>query len=202
VVRAFAARVATLDSPALCARLLTCDPGLNPRVMTAYALLRPLGRIVHSADTDPAAVSATSGAWMGEWYLARQLARSFAEGGGDAWLAAMDARMVRAMIRGTAPLLALADNAWGPYLEQVFGDAETRVLLRVNNYGGHRWLHKESLADLLSAMLAAVYVEAATYELTATAEEALLLALEDIDTMELAAEDVGFDFDWWLDALK
>ena len=198
-VRGLSARVAQLAWPALQTRLAGAVATGDANTLTAWALLRPMGGIVLGVQANAADVNAVSAAWMSEWFLTRQLARALAAQSGDAWQAGMDARRVRCMIRSSDGLMALRHSAWGPWLDALATDPDTLLLLRVNHFGGRRWLHRESLVGMLTAALTAALLEADT---TPERQEELMLALDDITSMEQAAEDTAYDLDWWLDALK
>jgi len=189
------------------------------RVLFAAALMRPIGlmaapgmdslKVPIPGDTSvgvpapavrPAApafdVTATSAAWMREWFLTRQIARSFQEMNPDAWRADMDARLVRIAVAYDRDAAALGTEIWAPLLSRVFQDPDVRVFLMENRFGGHRYVNKEQL-DRLCAVLP---VSLATDRLSSRPECADISPLleqcrDDLHNLADAVADAGYDLD-------
>ncbi len=180
-VRKLRARLTALDvEPGVLETLLEGMPEGDDfpldywRVPFAVALLRPIGLMaapgpesleqpaleLMPADPVPAAhpaapvfdVIATSAAWMREWFLTRQIARSFQGTGADTWRAGMDARLVRIAIACDRDAAALGTEIWAPLLDRIFQDSDVRAFLMENRFGGHRYVNKEQLERLCAAL--------------------------------------------------
>lgn len=165
-------------------------------VLTLWALLQPLEALARQGGADDPGLRASE--WMRDWFLSRQLAKSLTAAHGDAWLAGKQARLVRAMLRNSHGLATLSTCAWGPFMDAIAQDAEMRELLGVNHFNGHRWLHRESLEELLRYLKRAIRLRSEN----AASEERLLLVEEDAQTLADAAGDVGYDFDAWVECVK
>ncbi|MFM1919619.1 MAG: hypothetical protein RLZZ303_1253 [Candidatus Hydrogenedentota bacterium] len=198
-VRGLETTVTRLKSKALRARFETFKPAMQKELLAAWALLRPLGSIVYDQPEDSAAAHVTTAAWMHEWFLTRQLGRVLHEGASSGMLRASQ---LRCMIRNLPGLLGLQERAWGPYLDSLASDPDSCAAMGVNRFGGRRWMGKELLEQTLGMTLIACLLESSLGDEERINEDLLLLALDDIETMEAAAMDVGYDLDWWLDALK
>lgn len=198
-VRGLKLSVAQLKSKVLRARLECFLPETHQDLLAAWALLRPLGMIVHGDPRQTAAAHVTTAAWMHEWFLTRQLGRVFDHGASSGMLRASQ---LRCMIRNLPGLLGLQERAWGPYLDTLVSDPDSCAAMGVNRFGGRRWMHKELLEETLGMVLIASLLESSLLTGKQIDEAPLLLALDDVETMEAAAMDVGYDLDWWLDALK
>lgn len=194
------------------------------RAPLAVALLRHLGLLLRESASSPAAAApenggllaaaqprngdafdpqAASAQWMREWFLTRQVARSFQEMGGDEWRAAMDARLVRVILAHGPGLRSLRTEVWGPVLHSLFVDPDTRAFLAVNHFGGRNWLNCEQLERMLRNFLfsAAVDWAAPGGAVNSGLSEMLPPLLEDLRTLVETAEDTGYDLDWMLEAL-
>lgn len=168
---------------------------VDPTVLTAWAVLRPLESIAEAMGIVEAGVQA--GEWMREWFLSRQLAKSLGAWRKDEWAGRKEAALARTMLRGREVLEALSTRAWGPYMDLLAQDPETRQLLGVNHFGGKRWLNREALEEMLRYVQLAI-----TLHESAAQDETLALASEDAATLAAAAEDVGYDFDAWVECVK
>ncbi|MBI1317827.1 MAG: alpha-amylase [Candidatus Hydrogenedens sp.] len=172
------------------------DPERGRRVLVLASLLRHIGAVA-----EPEHAEAISAAWMQEWFLTRQIARAFEAIEIAPWDAGMDALLVRLMIAHAPGMMKLQGRAWGPQLDRIVQDPDALRFLQVNRFNGRRWLREEQLARLLDMLLLAVCVREAAPVADARAGE-IALALDDADTIRLAASDVGYDMDWLIETLK
>ena len=193
------------------------------RVPLAAALLRPIGlmaapgseslELPDSADT-PAApvpatrpvtpvfdVTATSAAWMREWFLTRQIARSFQEMGSDAWHADMDARLVRIAIAHDRDVAALGTEIWAPLLDHVFQDPDVRVFLMENRFGGHRYVNREQLQRLCAAFPLTLAADQLSRKSCPDISLLLEQCHDDLGILADAVADAGYDLDQAIEGL-
>ena len=229
-VRGLRGRLEKLDvAPEVLTRLMGCIPAEDApaeawRVPLAVALMRPIGlmaapgpdilkRPTAAPDADeprpampPAGpaldVTATSAAWMREWFLTRQIARAFGEMSPDAWQADMDARLVRIAVAFDRESVALGTEIWAPLLHGLFGDSDVRAYLLENRFGGRRYVNLEQLEQLCDALL----MSAATERLAAEKDMGGLGAVleqcrDDLDAIVAAAADAGYDIDSAVESL-
>lgn len=171
------------------------------RVPLVWCVVRRIGAMATPAP--PAQgfdVTATSAAWLREWFLTRQIARVFRELEDDAWRAEMDARLVRICVAHGGHLLALQTEPWGPVLDLIFKDADVRTFLRVNQFAGRVWLNKEQFDRMLYMLF--LTLTAAHLPGGAETADTLMLCLEDIQVLREAAEDAGYDLYRMIDSLK
>lgn len=184
------------------ATAVAAKAGLQPRWLV-WTVLRNLGKIVTPArgsDTPAPDPCRTAGAWMREWHLYKPLAESFGTLCGDAGTGALEASLLRVSLANAGMLSTLQTEVWAPILDQFFHDADVQIVLKVNRYGGRRWINKEQLQRLLETMLLAdaLALEAPNAE----AADGIALALESVRTLEEAAADCGYDLDATFDCLK
>ncbi len=194
------------------------------RVPFAIALLRPIGLMAapgaslleapasEAATADPVParpadapvfdVSATSAAWMREWFLTRQIARSFQETGPDAWRADMDARLVRIAIAYDRDAAALGTEIWAPLLDRVFQDPDVRVFLMENRFGGHRYVNKEQLERLCATLPLSLAASRLSQPECADISPLLEQCRDDLITLADSTADAGYDLDGAIDGLK
>jgi hypothetical protein len=229
-LRALRARLSTLDlEPGVLEALLEGIPDGDLslehwRVLLAAALLRPIGLMAapgmdslekpapEEADADPVPasrpagpvfdVTATSAAWMREWFLTRQIARSFQETGTDAWRADMDARLVRISIAFDRDAAALGTEIWAPLLDRVFQDSDVRVFLMENRFGGHRYVNKEQLERLCAALPLSLAADRLSRPEGAGVPALLEQCHDDLLILADAVADAGYDLDGAIDGLK
>ena len=229
-VRGLREQLPELDiAPDVLAGLLACVPEQDApaedwRVPLAVALMRPIGLMAAPGpkrlSSGPAAaeveepvsaaapavsgldVTATSAAWMREWFLTRQLARAFAEMATDAWRADMDARLVRIAVAFDRDVIALGTEIWAPLLHGLFGDTDVRAYLMENRFGGRRYVNLEQLGRLCDGLL----LSAATAHLAGEKDAGDLGPMleqcrDDLNTLAAAAEDTGYDVDRMIESL-
>ncbi len=222
-------RLAVLDiEPGVLAALLEGMPEEDfPleywRVPFAVALLRPIGLMaapgLESLEqpgledapanpvpaTAPAApafdVIATSAAWMREWFLTRQIARSFEKMNPDAWRADMDARLVRIAVAHDRDAAALGTEIWAPLLNRVFQDADVRAFLMENRFGGHRYVNKEQLERLCAVLPLSLAANRLSRKSSADLSPLLEQCRDDLLILADAVSDAGYDLDQAIDAL-
>ncbi|MBI3118961.1 MAG: alpha-amylase [Candidatus Hydrogenedentes bacterium] len=175
------------------------------RVALVWAIVRHLGAVALTPEDlanngRKPDVTATSAAWLHEWFLLKQIARAFDALDPDPWRAEADARLVRICVAHGRHLLSLQTEIWGPVLEGLFGDADVQRYLQLNHFGGRRWINKEQL----ERMLYHVYLTLTANLLheDSLAGEKLLLCLHDLQALLHAAEDNHYDFDAMLSCLK
>jgi len=146
-------------------------------------------------------VAGTSGAWLREWLLTKQIARAFVALEEDHWAAEMDARLVRICVAFGRDLSALQHRPWAPILDRLFTDPHVREYLNAHTFGGRLWIVKEQLERMLGMMLLTRTVELARRDGEAAAD-ALMLFAEDIHAILDAAQDTGYDLDALFETLK
>ncbi len=184
-------------------KLAIKDAGLSFwRVPFAWAMMRNIG--VMAAPEDELAVfdvTGTSGEWLREWLLTKQIARAFVAIEEDHWAAEMDARLVRICVAYGRDLSMLQHRPWAPILDRMLTDPQVREYLNVHAFGGRLWVGKEQLERMLGMMLLTQTVQLASEGVQNAADE-LMLSLDDIGTILDAAQDTGYDLEALFDALK
>ena len=193
------------------------------RVPFAVALLRPIGLMAapgaeslnqpgsKAVGTGPLPairpaepvfdVAATSSAWMREWFLTRQIARSFQEMSPDAWRADMDARLVRIAVAHDRYAAALGTEIWAPLLDHVFQDPDVRVFLMENRFGGHRYVNKEQLERLCAALPLSLAADWLSRRERAGIAPLLEQCQDDLHILADATADAGYDLDGAIEGL-
>ena len=195
------------------------------RVPFAVALLRPIGLMAApglesieqpAADTPPGGgplpamraaapvfdVTATSAAWMREWFLVKQIARSFGEMGPDPWRADMDARLVRIAVAFDRDAAALAGEIWEPLLDRIFRDPDVRAFLMENRFGGRRFINREQLDRLCAALPLSLAADRLSQSDSPGVAPMLEQCWDDLRNLADAAADAGYDLDQTIGALK
>jgi glycosidase len=174
------------------------------RTPVIWSMVRAIGAIAFqdrkSKRGDGFDIEITSGAWLHEWYLSRQIARALEDLSGDGWEARREAALVRICLSHTTHLLMLHDEPWGPALDLILRDPDVRFFLGVNQFGGRYWINREQLARMLHMILFTHMIVCAPLE-EADADR-LMYALEDIRFILDAAEDAGYDLYRMVDSLK
>ena len=150
-----------------------------------------------ASGSEVAAISAT---WLHEWLLVKQIARAFRDALDDAWLADMDARLVRICVAHGQHLLELHEAPWGPTLDVLFRDPDVWSFLHLNHYDGKHWINREQLDRMLYALF--LTLVAAHLPEGNAAADALMLCLDGITTLLEAAEDAGYDLDRMIESLR
>lgn len=172
------------------------------RVPIAWAMMRNIGAM---AAPEPGHngfdATATSGAWLREWLLTKQIARAFVAIEEDHWAAEMDARLVRICVAFGRDLSTLQYRPWAPILDRLFTDPQVREYLNAHTFGGRLWIVKEQLERMLGMMLLTRTVELTRLDGEAAAD-ALMFSLDDIRTILDAAQDVGYDLDALVEILR
>ncbi len=159
----------------------------------------PSGAVQQDDRTDVAAEIA-SAAWMREWLLIKHIARAFEDMNGDAWQAWQDARLAYLCVAHRGHLLSLNAEIWGPILFAMFEDSDARNALMVNRYAGRRWLNREQLDRMLYYLFLVNVIVLGQSD--ADAAPRVTACWQSLQEMLDAANDVGYDFDRFLEALK
>jgi len=174
------------------------------RVLIVWALLRHLGSVLNVREGHPTLsgteVAVTSGAWIREWFLRKHIAQAFLGLGEDGYEAALDASLTRICITHAHHLTDLQTEIWGPVLDTIFRDTDVLFYLGVNTWQGTRWLNRERM----EAMASALQLVIATVESQQVAPDwdGLASAVENTGVLVEAAEGTRFDFDWMLSSVK
>ena len=172
------------------------------RVPVAWSVLRHIGAMA-APETDAKATfdeEATSGAWLQEWLLVKQLAKAFHALDNKEWEGQMDARLVRLCIAYAPKLPLLETEPWAPMLSRLLHDADTQAFLQVNYFGGVTWFNKERFEQLVHRVYLA-YILRALAGGAADADECML-CLENLRILCDAAEDAQYNLYALIDSLK
>lgn len=120
--------------------------------LLVWVMVHALGRAQEERD-----YVTRSRAWLDEWMLAPHIARALQELGLDTERAWRAVNIIKLMTQHQDWFTARKHRA-ARLLEMWFGDDATRAFLRVNQYQGVWWFHKESFDELLAWMYTSAVV--------------------------------------------
>ena len=176
--------------------------------LLSWASVRSLGQIMAEAEAaDTATVEAArSPDWFDEWLLGRTIAQTLEALTVPPSQAAPAVTAIKALIthqRWHTAEIAAPERA-ARLAEALFADADTRQLLRVNEYQGVVYFNKEAFGQLRWWLLAAAVIDV-TADPEAVADavpDAIVAAYEVITALQAAEAQAGYQVEKLKTALK